>query len=199
MLRRWLVLGAFLLALMGFGTAVPRAGAAAPPIANADGPYVGVAGVPIQFTGVGSSGANLSFFWNFGDGTTGTGVTVRHTYAMPGVYTVTLTVQDGVGQTSIATTTATVGAGSPIISGNPGQVCVPVAFGVTCRPVHGFQPRFFTPTCRRFVFKPHVGHFRPFCVVVVPQPVVVVKVPVKVVLVPVHVVCPVHCLIFADP
>jgi len=36
----------------------------------------------------------LDFTWNWGDGTTGTGMVTRHTYPHNGVYTVTLTVKD---------------------------------------------------------------------------------------------------------
>jgi PKD repeat protein len=35
---------------------------------------------------------NVQYFWNFGDGTTGTGQTPSHTYTSPGAYTVCLTV-----------------------------------------------------------------------------------------------------------
>lgn len=39
----------------------------------------------------------VSYSWNFGDGTTGSGVTVTHSYNAPGVYRVTLTVEDDAG------------------------------------------------------------------------------------------------------
>jgi PKD repeat protein len=48
------------------------------------------------------------YSWNFGDGTNSEGVLVEHVFANPGVYTVTLTVVDFYGQTSVATTTITI-------------------------------------------------------------------------------------------
>jgi PKD repeat protein len=39
----------------------------------------------------------VTYEWNFGDGTNGTGSAVNHTYAEPGNYTVTLTVRDAAG------------------------------------------------------------------------------------------------------
>ncbi len=42
--------------------------------------------------------AAVSYTWAFGDGRTGSGRVVKHTYAQPGTYTVTLTVVDKVGR-----------------------------------------------------------------------------------------------------
>ncbi|MEZ5936397.1 MAG: PKD domain-containing protein [Alphaproteobacteria bacterium] len=54
-------------------------------------------------------GAIERFFWDFGDGATGSGVQARHRFAAPGSYPVTLTVDDGAGlANSRATTLATV-------------------------------------------------------------------------------------------
>jgi PKD domain len=39
----------------------------------------------------------FSYSWNFGDGTSATGVTVNHTYAKPGIYAVGVTVDDNLG------------------------------------------------------------------------------------------------------
>ncbi|MGW4652230.1 S8 family serine peptidase [Kitasatospora sp. NPDC004289] len=47
-----------------------------------------------------SSGSGLTFRWDFGDGTTGTGVKPVHTYASYGLYHAQLTVTDGSGRTS---------------------------------------------------------------------------------------------------
>jgi hypothetical protein len=56
-------------------------------------------------------GALSGFSWDFGDGATGEGVTAQHTYAAPGSYTVTLTVEDNLHPqvTRTAITTVTVG------------------------------------------------------------------------------------------
>lgn len=55
-----------------------------------------------------STGANLTYGWNFGDGTTATGVTASHTYAAAGTYQVTLTVVDSTGANSTLAKTVAV-------------------------------------------------------------------------------------------
>jgi hypothetical protein len=66
-------------------------------------------GQQVAFTASGSGGTPpYSFGWSFGDGTTGTGSTVSHSYTLPGTYTVTLTVTDANGQTATASATVTV-------------------------------------------------------------------------------------------
>jgi RHS repeat-associated protein len=95
-------------------TATPTATTAAqnrPPTANPGGPYSGSAGQSIVFNGVGSMDPDhdaITFAWNFGDDKTGTGATPGHIYATAGVYTVTLTVNDGHGGANATTTKATV-------------------------------------------------------------------------------------------
>jgi len=68
-----------------------------PPVCDAGGPYGGDAGVPVQFDGTGSfdsDGTIVSYQWDFGDGTSGTGLNPTHIYAEDGVYVVTLCVTD---------------------------------------------------------------------------------------------------------
>ncbi len=60
-------------------------------------------GLTCNFDGSGSKDLNATitnFAWNFGDGTSGTGITVGHTYAAGGTYNATLTVTDSTSATS---------------------------------------------------------------------------------------------------
>ena len=78
------------------------------PVADANGPYQGVINIDVTFHGEGSSdpdGDVLTYAWDFGDLSGGSGPTPTHPYAAAGDYTVTLTVTDGA-CTSTATTTA---------------------------------------------------------------------------------------------
>ncbi len=81
------------------------------PFANTTGPYSGVNGVEVTFNASNSfdlDGSISSYSWDFGDGTTGSGAIVGHTYSTNGNYTVTVTVTDNDGRTNTSTTYATI-------------------------------------------------------------------------------------------
>jgi PKD repeat protein len=83
-----------------------------PPIAAVGGPYVGEAHAPVLFDGTHSfdpEGLPLTYHWEFGDGATGTGPTPSHTYMTPGIYTVSLVVNDGAMSSDEDTTSAHIG------------------------------------------------------------------------------------------
>lgn len=93
--------------------------------ATAGEPYTGFTREEITFDGSRSydrDGIVAIWKWDFGDGTTGTGEIVKHSYAEPGNYTVTLTVYDNKGSTDTYTTTVVIALGNnppntPTISG----------------------------------------------------------------------------------
>ncbi len=100
-----------------------------PPVAVAvPAPQVGEAPLPVMFDGTGSTDADgiiVSWAWDFGDGTTDTGVTAAHEYTDPGVYMAVLTVTDDLG--GVATTTVQVTATDPNPPPPPPGVTVDVA------------------------------------------------------------------------
>jgi PKD repeat protein len=81
----------------------------APLVADADGPYEGVVGEPIQFYGSATGGVPpYSWNWEFGDGSHSTEQNPMHTYASPGTYTATLTVIDSFSPPNTDSNTTTV-------------------------------------------------------------------------------------------
>ena len=88
--------------------------------ANAHGPYSGVIGEDIQFSGSAFGGSEpYSYEWDFGDGSTSTEQNPLHSYSSLGTFDVTLTVTDDMGDTDTDTTSATV-EDEPVI---PDLVC----------------------------------------------------------------------------
>ena len=72
-------------------------------------PVSGTSPLDVSLDASGSSdpdeGDTLSYAWNFGDGSTGSGVSVSHTFQDPGSFTVTLTVTDSHGLSDTKTLT----------------------------------------------------------------------------------------------
>ena len=99
----------------------------ASPTANFNATAVCV-GEATQFTSTSTGQSLSSFQWNFGDNQTGTGQNTTHTYAQPGTYNVTLTVQSAGGCSDQVTRTVTVNAlptanftSTEVCQGNPTQ------------------------------------------------------------------------------
>jgi len=83
------------------------------PTADPGGPYNSQPLQTVTFDGSASSDPNgdpLSYAWEFGDGSFGSGIAPSHSYAADGTYTVTLTVNDGQIDSTSTTTTATIAA-----------------------------------------------------------------------------------------
>src|SRR5262249_9916042 len=71
-------------------------------------PLSGIAPLAVSFDGTGSSdpdGSIASYMWFFGDGMSGTGATVTHTYVAIGTYIAQLTVTDNRGAASTLSVT----------------------------------------------------------------------------------------------
>ncbi|MCU1382349.1 MAG: Neogenin [Acidobacteria bacterium] len=93
------------------------------PVATANGPYTGITGTPLTFSGSAIDPDNdpLTYVWSFADGGTAFGSTVSHTYTAAGASTATLTASDGQlsgtatasVQVSLANRPPTVTAGGP--------------------------------------------------------------------------------------
>lgn len=98
--RAFLVLLVFSLSLGGCRPNIP------PTASFVANPLQGPAPLAVAFDASSSfdpDGEIVSYSWNFGDGATGSGVTITHTYDSPGTYTARLTVTDDRGATDSAT------------------------------------------------------------------------------------------------
>jgi PKD repeat protein len=88
-------------------------------------PVSGDAPLDVSFDATGSTdsdGTIDTYEWDFGDGSTGTGDTINHTYTTQGTYTVTLTVTDDAGGSDTATTSIEVTSGNPDPFGNVSEL-----------------------------------------------------------------------------
>ena len=95
------------------------------PVVDAGGPYEGFAGEPVQFDGSDTYDPNyddLTFSWDFGDGSKGSGKTPKHTYDEPGTYTIKLTVTDEDGASDEDTTTVVIEEGTGAKGGDEGDL-----------------------------------------------------------------------------
>lgn len=89
---------------------------AIPPLAHAGAGQTVFESISVNFDASNSTDniGIANYFWDFGDGSVGTGVTATHIYTVAGNYTVTLTVRDVASNTAIDTTTV-------IVVKNPGS------------------------------------------------------------------------------
>jgi C1A family cysteine protease len=101
------------------------------PLVDTGGSYGGYPNQEITFDAsksIGFEGSIINYFWDFGDGSTGSGVTTTHKYSELGKYTITLTVTDSKnniasGTTSVWIQESNTAPNKPSIEGtNPGKI-----------------------------------------------------------------------------
>jgi PKD repeat protein len=98
----------------------------------------------VDAAGNDASGQVNSYFWDFGDGDTGSGRTTQHSFDSAGTFGVTLSITDNAGRSAQVTHTVTIGAGTnPVAtitaspaSPNIAQTVTFTATGVVVAPGH---------------------------------------------------------------
>jgi len=92
------------------------------PTVSLNAPSTGFTGTSMAFSAIatdvnpGDEAAGFTYLWNFGDGTTATGLSATHTYALDALYTVTVSATDEFG--SVGTAAAQVNVFRPGLAGN---------------------------------------------------------------------------------
>ena len=95
------------------------------PTADAGGPYTVDEAQPLSFDGSGSSGGNLSYSWDFGDGNISADAAPSHSYPDgPTEYDVSLTVTDDQGNVATNTTQVTVNNLPPTANAGGPYTCM---------------------------------------------------------------------------
>jgi PKD repeat protein len=74
---------------------------------SASSAYAGQS-VTLAVSGSDPAGGALTYSWDFGDGTTGSGNSVAHSYASPGTYTATVTISNAAGVKTLSSITITI-------------------------------------------------------------------------------------------
>lgn len=103
--------------------------------ASNDGPTV--LGNQTQLTATITTGSDVTYGWDFGDGSIGSGAVVSHQYASPGIYTAEVTATNSVNSDSTTTTVYVDQAISglvasndgPTVLGNPSQLSAEITSG----------------------------------------------------------------------
>ncbi len=81
------------------------------------------AGLNVRF--LNNSTPNASYSWDFGDNTTSSDVAPNHDYALPGIYTVSLTVSNACGSETISKTITVGAAPTALFTANTRNGCAP--------------------------------------------------------------------------
>src|SRR5207248_3130444 len=93
--------------------------AGSPNLTAAAVPSTGIVGRPVSMSAGFVdlwSGLGAGPSWSFGDGASGSGAQVDHTYTQPGSYPITVTIADGFGHTTGSKYAITIGSAAPVLS-----------------------------------------------------------------------------------